>query len=102
MRYVNIYDHADSKVKILEISDSTYEKIIPPVKSVNRPMTSIKPKNFATFVKELGFIDEQEFHKLHASLNLISPNARIERDLWQENDGSKNGLLKLIEKYGTK
>lgn len=46
-------------------------------------------------VKELGFENEKEFHKLVASTDTATPEQYNKFKDWQFNDGTKEGLLKL-------
>ena len=47
-------------------------------------------------VKEFGFEDEMEFHRLVASVD-ISSQAKLKMfKFWQVNDGTKGGLLVVI------
>lgn len=46
-------------------------------------------------VKELGFEDEMDFHRLVASIDLSTVEHREAFKDWQFQDGSKTGLLKL-------
>ena len=47
-------------------------------------------------VKQMGFESIEEFHKLNASADLSDPKKlKIYLD-WRENDGTKEGLLKVI------
>lgn len=46
-------------------------------------------------VKELGFEDEKEFHKLVASTDTSTQEKYNKFKDWQYNDGSKEGLLNL-------
>lgn len=47
-------------------------------------------------VKEMGFESEKEFHKMVASVELTNPiKMKLFLD-WKENDGTKEGLLKII------
>jgi hypothetical protein len=47
-------------------------------------------------VKEMGFDSEKEFHKLNASVDLTDPKKLAEYLKWKEEDGTKEGLLKVI------
>ena len=47
------------------------------------------------FVKQHGFDSIVQFNRLVASVDLRIPEQRIAFKTWQENDGSKEGLLKL-------
>ena len=48
------------------------------------------------FVKEMGFENEKEFHRLMASADIADP-IKMQRFLdWKENDGTKEGLLNVI------
>lgn len=49
-------------------------------------------------IKEFGFESEKEFHRLVASVDLSTPAKRTTFKDWQFNDGSKEGLLRLIGK----
>lgn len=49
-------------------------------------------------VKELGFENEQEFHRLVASIDFSTVEKRKIFKDWQYNDGTKVGLLKLFNK----
>ena len=46
-------------------------------------------------VRELGFADEREFHRLVASRDISTPEKLKAFKSWQEGDGSKAGLLAL-------
>jgi len=46
-------------------------------------------------LKELGFEDEQEFFKLVSSVDLSTQEKREAFKKWQEEDGTKEGLIKL-------
>lgn len=47
-------------------------------------------------VKQLGFESVQEWHKLVANVpDLTDPKKLAAFEDWKENDGSKEGLLKL-------
>lgn len=46
-------------------------------------------------VRKMGFESEKEFHSLVASVDLSTPeNMKAFKD-WQNNDGTKEGILKL-------
>ena len=48
-------------------------------------------------VKRLGFESAEEFHKLNATPDLSDPKKmRMYLD-WKDNDGTKEGLLKVIK-----
>lgn len=46
-------------------------------------------------VKSLGFDSVQEYHKLVANADLTDPKKMKAFEDWKENDGSKEGLMKL-------
>ena len=46
-------------------------------------------------VKELGFKDLDEYHKLVANVDLSSFEKIRAFNNWKNNDGSKEGILKL-------
>ena len=46
-------------------------------------------------VKECGFESIKEFNHLVANVDLSTPEKLKAFNFWQENDGSKEGLLKL-------
>lgn len=46
--------------------------------------------------KENGFLDAEELNKMVANVDLTKPNMLNEFKLWQNNDGTKEGLMKLI------
>jgi len=48
-------------------------------------------------VKEMGFKDEIEFNKMVASIDLSKPGKMYEFLKWKENDGTKDGLIKISE-----
>lgn len=52
--------------------------------------------NFVRHVKSLGFVDEEEFHRLVASVPIKSPSEQMRYADWLARDGSKAGLLELI------
>ena len=47
--------------------------------------------------KEMGFESEQEMHKLIASVDLSDPDKLHKFMNWKENDGTKKGLLHVID-----
>lgn len=47
-------------------------------------------------VKQLGFESEKEFHHLVASVDISTPEKSAAFKKWQDEDGSKEGLLKLL------
>ncbi len=47
-------------------------------------------------VKEMGFDNEQEFHNLVASVDLSNSCKMNEFINWRETDGTKKGLLSII------
>jgi hypothetical protein len=47
------------------------------------------------FVKQMGFASSQEFNSLIASADLSSIEKIVAFKKWQNEDGSKTGLLKL-------
>jgi hypothetical protein len=47
-------------------------------------------------VKQLGFTDLNEFNKLVASVDLSTEDKIKNFKKWQDEDGSKDGLLKLM------
>jgi hypothetical protein len=48
-------------------------------------------------LRELGFEDEKEFNRLVSSVNLTSGNRRLLFKQWQQDDGTKKGLLHVME-----
>lgn len=46
-------------------------------------------------VKALGFADEREFHRLVCCVDLTSPEKVAAFKAWQDEDGTKAGLLAL-------
>lgn len=52
-------------------------------------------------IKELGFESEKEFHTLVASIDLSDPIKMKDFLDWKENDGTKQGLLKLFKMYNS-
>ena len=48
-------------------------------------------------VKEMGFESEEEFHAMVSSVDLTDPIKMGAFLDWKENDGTKKGLLELIE-----
>lgn len=46
--------------------------------------------------KRLGFDDEKEMNRLVASVNLTTPTRQVAFQHWKEVDGTKDGLLKVI------
>ena len=53
-------------------------------------------------VIELGFNDVKEFHHLVAKVNLTSPIVRLLFERWKLEDGSKKGLLEILNLKGSK
>jgi hypothetical protein len=49
------------------------------------------------FVKELGFESEKEFHELNSTPDLTNPKIMNMYLDWKYNDGTKEGLIKVIE-----
>jgi hypothetical protein len=49
------------------------------------------------FVKELGFESEKEFHELNSTPDLTNPKIMKMYLDWKYNDGTKEGLIKVIE-----
>lgn len=49
----------------------------------------------ANDLKEMGFKNEQEFHKMVASVDLTDPEKMQKFLKWKEDDGTKEGLLKV-------
>lgn len=47
-------------------------------------------------VKQMGFESVEEFHKLNANADLSDPKKMQMYLDWKENDGTKEGLLKVI------
>lgn len=47
-------------------------------------------------VKTLGFSDILEFNRMVASVNMTTPANRHRLRLWQEQDGTKDGLERII------
>jgi len=47
-------------------------------------------------VKQMGFESVEEFHKLNATPDLSDPETMKKYLDWKENDGTKEGLLKVI------
>tara|TARA_R110000850_G_scaffold26227_1_gene75212 strand:- start:263 stop:709 length:447 start_codon:yes stop_codon:yes gene_type:complete len=61
--------------------------------------TNIYKHNIAIIkdiVEEMGFESVEEFHKLNTSADLSDPNKMQMYLEWKENDGTKEGLLKVI------
>ena len=48
------------------------------------------------FIKVLGFESEKDFHSLMASVDIYTPTNMKRFLYWKENDGTKEGLLKVI------
>lgn len=47
-------------------------------------------------VKMMGFDSVGEFHKLNSSVDISTPTKMSEYVQWKDEDGTKEGLLKLI------
>lgn len=47
--------------------------------------------------KQLGFADAREMNKLIASINLTTTVRQVAFQHWKEVDGTKTGLLKVID-----
>ncbi|MGV6816151.1 MAG: hypothetical protein ACWA44_02640 [Thiotrichales bacterium] len=47
-------------------------------------------------VKELGFESVQEYHKLVSTADISTVEKMVAFEKWKKEDGSKEGLLKLI------
>ena len=54
-----------------------------------------KEDNMEAFVKSLGFESQREFNKLVSSVDLSSSQKMTAFWKWKEDDGSKEGILKL-------
>jgi hypothetical protein len=52
-------------------------------------------------LRSLGFEDEREFYRLVASINLVTTEAVMDFENWQDNDGTKRGLVMLIDEHGS-
>jgi len=52
-------------------------------------------------LKDLGFESSQEFHKLVAAVDLSTPEKLEAFKLWQYGDGTKDGLLQLMQEGAT-
>jgi hypothetical protein len=48
-------------------------------------------------VQRHGFKDEAEFHRLNASAKILNPLREIIYKKWQYDDGSKDGLLVVLQ-----
>ena len=48
-------------------------------------------------VKQLGFESEKEFHKMVSSVDLTISEKMKQFLAWRDNDGTKEGLLKILE-----
>lgn len=48
-------------------------------------------------VKSLGFDSLDEFNQMICEIDLSTPEKLSNFKLWQENDGTKEGLLLLLE-----
>ena len=46
-------------------------------------------------VKQLGFKNLEEYHKLVANVDLYTPKKLKAFDNWKNNDGTKEAILKL-------
>ena len=55
---------------------------------------------FKKIVRELGFENEKEFHKLVANIDISTSEKNTIFKDWQYNDGTKEGLLKLSRMVG--
>ncbi len=55
-----------------------------------------KNKIMEELVKQMGFESVEEFHKLNATPDLSDPETMKKYLDWKENDGTKEGLLKVI------
>lgn len=53
-----------------------------------------------TIAKENGFESEKEMHKLIANVDLSDPIKLNRFETWKQNDGTKTGLLELLENKG--
>ena len=51
-------------------------------------------------VKQMGFENEKEFHKMVSDIDLSNPIKMQKFLKWREEDGTKNGLLKVINENG--
>ena len=56
-----------------------------------------KNKTMEELVKQLGFESVEEFHKLNATPDLSDPKKMRMYLEWKDNDGTKEGLLKVIK-----
>lgn len=54
--------------------------------------------NLEAHVKELGFHDLKEFHRLSSTVPFLTPEDRARFKVWQHTDGTKGGILKLMDK----
>ena len=56
----------------------------------------------AELVVKLGFADEREFHRMVASADVSTPAKYGRFKYWQDEDGSKAGLEKILLEIGTR
>lgn len=55
----------------------------------------IEMTTFGKLARNAGFESEKEFHSLVASFDISTPERRAIFKKWQEENGTKEGLLKL-------
>ena len=55
-----------------------------------------------TVFQDCGFENAAEFHYLVASMDISDPKRRKEFEKWQQNDGTKAGLLVLMKNNNEK
>ena len=60
-------------------------------------LAAVKMSNMEDLVKEMGFNSVQEFNHLVATVDISTPQKLKAFEDWKENDGTKEGLLKLFE-----
>jgi hypothetical protein len=94
----SVFDHLTMEPKLLVVSEKLYEAIRLANKPKPTPTPEIPPlKRLEDVVKENGFENEQEFHRLVASLDLGKPGMLRKFRNWQENNPTKLALQALLE-----
>jgi len=58
-------------------------------------------ENLDELLKAKGFENEDEFNRLISNVDLTDSCNLLNFNIWKEKDGTKSGLLKVMEDEGT-
>lgn len=105
---MTVIDHQNpDKKTVMLLSEGQYQKIVsgmekkvPVTDATFRVDREPAPKNLAELVVKLGFTDEREFHRMVSSADISTPAKYGRFRYWQDQDGSKAGLERLLLENG--